>query len=50
MTRDDGYTPFAGRRREPPEPVLVQRLWRVQKVESGSLLSCALYLHAATTD
>jgi len=31
MTRDDGYTPFVGRRSSVPELILVQRLWRVQK-------------------
>ena len=45
MTRDDSYTPFAGRRREPPTPVLVKWLWRARKAQTGSVLSCALYLH-----
>jgi hypothetical protein len=45
MTRDDSYTPFGGRRAGPPTPILVQRLWRVQKPSSGNVLSCGLYLH-----
>jgi len=45
MTRDDSYTPFSGRHRELPTPVLVQRLWRAQKSSSISVLSCGLYLH-----
>jgi hypothetical protein len=45
MTRDDSYTPFAGRHHRPPEPVLVQRLWRAQKPQSQTVLSCGLYLH-----
>jgi hypothetical protein len=31
MTRESDYTPFGGRRREPPIPILVQRLWRVRE-------------------
>jgi len=45
MTRDDSYTPFGGRRSGPPTPVLVQLLWRAQKPDSVSVLSCGLYLH-----
>ena len=45
MTSDDSYTPFGGRRDGPPSPILVQRLWRVQKSQSASVLSCSLYLH-----
>ena len=45
MTRHDNYTPFGGRRSEPPTPVLVQRLWRAQKSQSAKVLSCGLYLH-----
>ena len=45
MTRDNEYSPFAGRRREPPTPILVNRLWRARKTESMSVLSCATYLH-----
>jgi ribosomal protein L32 len=39
------YSPFNGRHREPPTPVLVQRLWRLQKAQSVKVLSCGLYLH-----
>jgi hypothetical protein len=45
MTRDDSYTPFGGRRTKPVAPILVQRLWRVQKPQRLSVLSCGLYLH-----
>jgi hypothetical protein len=45
MTRDDSYTPFSGRRSGPPPPILVQRLWRMQKAQSANVLSCGLYLH-----
>ncbi|HEY1307710.1 MAG TPA: hypothetical protein VGF24_29365 [Vicinamibacterales bacterium] len=38
------YSPFTGRRADPPKPVLVQRLWRVTNAH-GSVLSCGLYLH-----
>lgn len=46
MARDESYSPFKGRLPGPPQaPVLVQRLWRLQKLESASVLSCGLYLH-----
>ena len=45
MTRDDSYSPFRERWSGPPSPVLVQRLWRVQKAHSANVLSCGLYLH-----
>jgi hypothetical protein len=48
MTRDDGYTPFAGRRQEPPTLTLVTRLWRAKKPQSVNVLSCSLYLHDAS--
>jgi hypothetical protein len=47
MTRDDGYTPFAGRRQGPPTLTLVTRLWRRRrrKPAPGSCARCISILH-----
>jgi hypothetical protein len=42
MTRDDNYTPFTGRHREPPVPVLVEMLWRLIG-PSGTQIVCGVY-------
>jgi hypothetical protein len=43
MTRQDsGYTPFKGRHREPPVPVLIEQCWRVIG-PSQRVIVCGIY-------
>ena len=39
------YSPFTGRHREPPAPVLVKECWRVLG-PSGSPITCGIYRRA----